>query len=156
MRFSVLLLAALLPLSCAAEPIPEPVPEFETVMDEVQFNFEQADRAVAETFHLIIQKIDAGEYEDYMVPIPVLDESLMGSQMAWEEYRDAHCQGVQTLMSSGTSGGADYLECLTDLNQKREQQLHDLYLYDREDSHSVDCCNKEDGSETGLWDLAPD
>lgn len=128
MRLSVLLIASLMPLSCFAEPALEAKQSFQQAVEDAQYDYEEADASVTDTFRFIVQKVNAGDYEDYMVPISVLDESLMDSQNTWKEYRGAHCYGVQALMSGGTSRTVDYLECLTELSKQREQQLRDLYL----------------------------
>lgn len=164
MRLSILLIASLLPLSCAAEPeaapVAAPVPEAELVFSDAEeaaeYYYEQATTEVEETFHLIIQKIDADEYAHIDMPKDELDQMLITEQNRWEDYRAAHCATVRVMKDGDAYDGRVRHECFTRLNKLRTQELRDLYLYDREDSHSVDCCNKEGGSETGLWDLAPD
>ncbi len=128
MRFLILFLVSLVPLSCFAEPQLEAKLSSEHGVEDAQYDYEEADASVTDTFRFIMRKVNAGDYEDYMVPISVLDESLMDSQHTWKEYRDAHCYGVQTLMGGGASKTIDYLECLTELSKQREQQLRDLYL----------------------------
>lgn len=132
MKIGILLLVSLVPLSCVAQPdvapVAEPVPEFESALDEAQYHYESATREVDEVFHLIIQKIDADEYEDTLVPKEMLDESLYNGQMAWGEYRERHCHALEVLRSGGTSHQVDYLECFTRLSEQRTQELRDLYL----------------------------
>ncbi len=132
MRLSILLIASLLPLSCAAELEAAPAQEAELVFSDAEeaaeYYYEQATMEVDETFHLIIQKIDAGEYPHVEVSKDELDRLLIADQDQWEAYRAGHCSTERLMKDGDEYDGLVRHECFTRLSKLRTQELRDLFL----------------------------
>lgn len=101
---------------------------FSEAMCIAQTDYEQADAELNKTYQLILKKIKANEFEDYLVSKQSIRRSLLKSQRAWLKYRDANCDAHYTLFSGGTSRNTGRLVCLSEMTTQRAQQLRDLYL----------------------------
>lgn len=86
------------------------------------------DAGLNKTYQIIVQKIKSNEFESYLVPKKLIQQSLLNSQRAWLKYRDANCEAHYTLLSSGTSKNIDRLVCLSEMTTTRSQQLRKRYL----------------------------
>lgn len=72
-------------------------------------------------------KYENAYYDNYEMPYPIVKESLVKSQVLWEQFTQSQCDMVYQMASRGTARHQLQLQCLQNYAQKRIHTLRDYW-----------------------------
>jgi uncharacterized protein YecT (DUF1311 family) len=95
---------------------------------QLEESYEKSDTELNITYKNILNTINSGGFDHYMVSRESIKASLVKSQKRWINFRDSNCEAYYSLMSGGTSRNADKMQCLIQMTQERSIYLKKTYL----------------------------
>lgn len=87
--------------------------------------------------HYYEQKYQEAYYDNFEMPYNQVKETLIKSQVLWQQYVDNECQVVLKMSSRGTAKNILQLQCLQDYAQKRLKVLDEYWEEVRLDATSL-------------------